>query len=160
MRFLTLGAMAAVALVACGSSAGVVPGGVAETSTPTRPAITFAPTDNVLSEDCVANVGDFVDALFELDSRLDVGLTFSAYSERVGDAKVAYDRIDINALDGDCLALAVEAESAYNAYVVAYNTWNDCISDIDCDTDSITPDLQKEWAEASTLLDEVKDAMP
>lgn len=103
---------------------------------------------------------EFVETLQDLDSRLDVGLTFAAYSERVGDTRVAYDRVDIEDLDGGCLEhVGVPAEDAMNAYIRANNTWNDCISDIDCDNDSITPDLQSEWADASQLVGEALDAL-
>lgn len=161
MRASVLAVAVTLVLLACGNPAGVVPGGAGEPGKPTtRPTVTDTPRPAVLSEDCIDEVGAFFDALFDLNSRLDVGLNFSAYSERVGDAKVAYDRIDIDALDAACITVAAKAEDAYNAYADAYNTWNACIGDTNCDNDSITPDLQDDWAKASTLLDEVEDALP
>ncbi len=46
-----------------------------------------------------------------------------------------------------------------NAYINAYNVWNDCIGDIDCDNDSITPELQAEWADATELIQEARDGL-
>jgi hypothetical protein len=36
-----------------------------------------------------------------------------------------------------------------NAYTRAYNTWNDCIGDINCSNDSIDSKLQADWAKAT-----------
>lgn len=114
---------------------------------------TFAPAAAPVSAACKAAMRPFVDQLQELNSRLSVGLNFSDYSERVGDARVAYDAIDIPSLDQSCLTLVGgPAEDAFNAYVRAYNTWNNCIDDIDCDNDKIRPKLQDEWAKATEIL--------
>ena len=102
---------------------------------------------------CPETVTSFVDSLRDLDSRLGVGLNFAAYSEKVGDAKVVYDRINVSAISAGCLQqVAVPAESALNEYIDAYNTWNDCITNIDCANDSITPGLQSHWADAADLI--------
>jgi hypothetical protein len=103
---------------------------------------------------CNSNLGGLIDALSQLDSRLDIGLNFQSYSDRVGDAQVAYDRMDISSLAyGGCLSAGVSAEKALNAYSRAYNTWNDCIGEFDCDTDSIEPDLQLDWVKASNHVE-------
>lgn len=98
---------------------------------------------------CEANIGEFVNALSDLDSRLDVGLTFADYSRRLGDVRVAYNKIDVNSEDLGCLEAGVPAESALNFYSKAHETWNDCIKSLSCDTDSIDPQLQADWAKAS-----------
>jgi hypothetical protein len=102
----------------------------------------------------------FVDELQELDSRLDVGLTFAAYGEKVGDASVAYDRIPFKKLDFDCtLEVGVPAEKALNLYIEANNIWNDCVSDIYCSNDSITPKLQRKWAQATRKIRQARSAL-
>jgi hypothetical protein len=159
MKRLVSLAIIGVLIGAC-STSGVVPGAGATSGSADGPITTATPALDSVSEDCVEEAGDFFDALMDLDSRLDVGLNFADYSERVGDAKVAYDRIDVDELDPRCIVIAAKAEDAYNHYAEAYNTWNGCIGDADCDNDSIRPALQAEWADASDLLDEVEEALP
>jgi hypothetical protein len=101
------------------------------------------------------------DTLTDLDSRLNVGLNFTAYSEKVADARVAYDRIPMSDLDSTCIRLIAQPEEdAFNAYVRAYNTWNDCIGDIDCSNDTIESELQAEWSNATDLLTTVRSRLP
>lgn len=105
---------------------------------------------------CRSEIGDFLDALEELDSRLDVGLSFQDYSDQVGDVRVAYGRMEIEELKLDCLTAAADGEAAMNRYIRANNTWNDCVSDPDCSTDSIDPKLQTQWSAASTKVASAK----
>jgi hypothetical protein len=155
-RILALGLLLLVA--GCGGS--IAPGG--EADAPEEAA--ESPPDDVAPDaveaDCADQLGDLVAALEELDGRLDVGLNFQAYSERAGDASVAYQRIDIEDLGPNCLErVGAPAEDALNSYISANNTWNDCIQDVDCDNDSITPDLQAEWANASESIEEAREAL-
>lgn len=158
-------------LVALGLALGVVAGcgGGGESATPassgttTESATTVEASETETAPDfdaelCVEQLGDLHEALTDLDSRLSVGLNFSAYSDKVGDARVAYDRIDFDSLDPVCTLLAgVQLEKALNSYTRAYNRWNTCIGDYECDTDSINGSLQKEWARAQRQL---KNASP
>jgi hypothetical protein len=103
------------------------------------------------------------DALDELDARLDVGLTFRDYGDYVGDISVASNRLDIDALTAEgehCLAAAILLNNAFLKYIDANESWNDCIQDTDCDTDSIEPDLQGFWVDASDALEEAGDMFP
>jgi hypothetical protein len=108
---------------------------------------------------CETSIGDFLDAVGGIDSRLDVGMTFSDYSSKVADANVAHDRVDASSLSGKCLTSGGAAEKALNSYIKAYNKWNDCINDDYCDTDSITPSLQAIWSQATTQDRRAKDAV-
>lgn len=150
-------------LFLAGCAGGLVPGASdnappPSTSSFTRPETSAPPA--VVPIDCSDELVAFLEELEELDSRLTVGLNFSAYSGFVGDAQVAYDRIDFEELNATCIEqVGIPAEDAFNAYVDAYNTWNDCIGDIDCDNDSITPSLQAEWADATELLEEARAAL-
>lgn len=56
--------------------------------------------------------------------------------------------------------MGIPLEEALNAYIEAYNVWNDCIGDVDCDNDSIDPELQEQWAEATERIDDARDALP
>ena len=102
---------------------------------------------------CTQHIGPLITALEDINSRLGIGLSFNAYSEKVGDLQVAYDRITVPALEPTCLNAAVAAEAARNHYAAAYNAWNDCVSDVDCDNDSVTPELQDRWAKASPSVE-------
>lgn len=106
---------------------------------------------------CQSSIGDFLDDVSGIDSRLDVGMTYSDYSSKVADANVTHDRVDASSLTGKCLAAAVAAEKALNAYIKAYNKWNNCIEDDSCDTDSITPALQTIWTTATGQDQKAKD---
>jgi hypothetical protein len=128
-------------------------GSVSPVSTP--------PPANGVSTACKTTLQPFTDALTELDSRLSVGLSFSEYSDKVGAAKVAYDRLPIGSLDATCInQVGSLEEDAYNDYVHAYNTWNDCISKIGCSNDSIKSSLQDDWSKATDLLTTVKSRLP
>lgn len=109
---------------------------------------------------CRQQTAALMKALEELDSRLSVGLVYQDYSTQVGDARVAYDRVPIGALGPDCLSkVAVHLEDAMNAYAKADSTWNDCITDFNCDNDSIKPELQARWSEATGLINKAKSGL-
>lgn len=127
---------------------------------PLAPGETPQPPSSV-SADCAAALVGLTDALFELDSRLNVGLAFAAYSEKLADTRVAYDKIKFSNLDADCLRGAAQpAESAMNEYIKAYTIWNDCISKTGCSNESIKPQLQAHWSTATSTLAEVKKRLP
>jgi hypothetical protein len=105
---------------------------------------------------CENQAGAFLNSISDLDSRLDVGLSFDEYSSAVGDANVEHDRVVPSSLHGNCLSAAAADESALNFYINAENTWSDCFSNDYCTTDQIEPQLQKQWAKASTKDEEAK----
>jgi zinc-ribbon domain len=151
-----------VALVVVGGLAafGLVQTGVigARPTVP-PPGATIAPPTSApgVSDDCIRELGPFVSALEDLDSRLSVGLNFNDYSTRVGDTRVAYDRINLAKVDTLCLTVVGSpAEDALNAYVEAYNTWNDCIGTPGCTNDSIKSQLQAQWSKATSLIDRIR----
>jgi hypothetical protein len=146
----------AALLVSCGGS--VAPDG--NSSLPASAASRTPVPNVVIAPSCPDEVTDYLDVLRDLDSRLSVGLNFASYGEYVGDARVAYDRIDVEDIGAACLAdVAVPAEEALNAYVDAYNIWNECIGDVDCANESITPDLQAKWADATEAIESALDAL-
>lgn len=115
--------------------------------------VSSAVDDLVDASACTDELAPLLGSLEELDSRLSVGLSFSDYSERVGDARVAYDALDFASLSPDCIkGPGVQLEKALNSYQRAYTTWNDCIGDIDCSNDSIQGELQREWARATVQI--------
>jgi hypothetical protein len=113
-------------------------------------------------ENCQELVGPLLDTLGQLDSRLDVGLTYAEYGDAVADANVEYDRLDIDALgeEYECITtVGAPLEDALNAYFDAYTVWDDCINDVDCTNDSITAELQDHWAKATGFIRDAREAL-
>jgi hypothetical protein len=112
---------------------------------------------NKRAQSCRSHVAGFVEALRDVDSRLDVGLSYSEYSDAVGDAAVERGRAGQAASAGRaCARIASAAESAFALYNGAAQTWNDCvfddpvsIYDFGCTLDDIELDLQFEWLDAT-----------
>ena len=136
-----------MALAACGGAASIPP--------------SATPQPDVVSVACVDSVGPFVEALQDLNSRLNVGLNQAAYSEKVGDVRVAYDRIDWTEVEALCITqVGKPAEDAFNAYVRANSAWSKCLQARNCNYDKVRPRLQKEWASATELLDAIEKRLP
>ncbi len=109
---------------------------------------------------CEAQLGDLLTALQEIDSRLDIGLNIQEYGDRVGDAKVAYDRLQPGQLERGCLErVGVPLEEALQAYIDAYRSWDRCIDRFECELDEIEPELQQRWARASAKIEEATSAL-
>lgn len=126
-----------------------------------RPTPTPSAAPKVVSSQCASALGPFVASLEDLDSRLGVGLNFSAYSDKVGGIKVQYDKLKPDELDAGCITLVGKpGEDALNKYVAAYNVWNDCIGRTGCTNDSIKSTLQGDWSSATTLIAQIKQSMP
>jgi tetratricopeptide (TPR) repeat protein len=110
-------------------------------------------------EECVSELSPLMDALSEVDARLDVGLSQSDFSDLVGDASVAYNRVDADELAGECLSAGAKLETALNKYSRAASEWNDCIWDDWCTMDSIDPQLQRKWSDAADAIEEAEDLL-
>lgn len=109
---------------------------------------------------CQNQLGAYLNVLSETGSRLGVGMSFADYSERVGDASVIYDRIPFGQMPSRCImGPGIKAEESGNAYIDAYNVWNDCIGDFYCDIDSIDPELQTQWSKAGRKLSAARLSM-
>ena len=104
-----------------------------------------------LAAECEGHLGDLLDEARELDARLNVGMDFQEYSDRVGDVSVAYQEIPFKEMGTRCtIDAGIPLENAMNSYIKAQSTWNDCIGKFRCDTDSIDPELQKHWGDAGS----------
>jgi hypothetical protein len=162
MRKAVLAAMAVASVVlvsACGGQSTSAP--AQETTAPTTttaPAPTVSiPT--VSREDCEAVIGDFLNSLHELDSRLDVGLNYEQYGQALGDVSVEYNKLNVDEIPAECIDAAADGEAAFNAYVKASNIWNKCFGDIDCSNDSIMPRLQRNWSKATRKIQSAETAL-
>jgi hypothetical protein len=114
-----------------------------------------------LKAECQQQIGEFIDALSELDAPLAGGveITLEAYSEKGRAITAAYNRITSNP-EGHCLSAAARGESAMYKYIEAHKRWNGCFSRYpDCLIDSIEPHLEKLWSAASTLIARARAAM-
>lgn len=102
---------------------------------------------------CVRELDPLLNALSEVDARLDVGLSYDEYSDKVGDASVAYSRIAFRELEPDCVSrVGVALENALNKYSAVASDWNDCIYDVYCSDSDLDDRLQPRWAAASRLI--------
>jgi hypothetical protein len=104
-------------------------------------------------ESCRSQLEELTVGLREIDSRLDVGLNYEEYSDKVSDASVADGRIDIGSLPtSDCLLPLGLAKTALRSYIDAQDVWQNCVEDPECNSDSIDSQLQKHWADASSKI--------
>jgi hypothetical protein len=109
--------------------------------------------DQVAYDECDSSMGDFRSEIKELDGRLDVGLTYDEYGTQVGDVSAAYSQSDFGD-NLDCLSrVGFPLESALNQYRKAFQIWDECFQDIDCDPDSVTSELQSHWSKASNQIE-------
>ncbi len=77
---------------------------------------------------CPRTVVGLVNSLNEIDGRLDVGVSYDAYGNLLGRARVAYGRIAVRTESYACLQrVGVPGERALTAYVAAYNSWSSCL---------------------------------
>lgn len=108
---------------------------------------------------CKAAIGDFVQTLQDLDSRLDVGLNQADYNQAVGDASVEAGHISKVTLSVECKSAYDHAEAALNTYRQVNTDWNSCIYiEDDCDPQDGGTDFSP-WTEASTEIDDAAAAM-
>lgn len=134
-----------------------------ETSTGATPEEVSSMMDDVsaqvneeLAAECGKQLRPLADALQELDSRLDIGLTYAEYGDQVANVKVAYDRVDWEkGMAGPgCARTAILLERGLRKYAAAHERWQACIESPDCLSDSITTKLQAAWADASKAVDQ------
>ena len=101
---------------------------------------------------CETQLGGFLEALEELDARLEVGLTYAEYSQELGTIQVAYNRLPINQLDARCLArVGIPSEKAFQEFTAAGEAWNECIEALSCE-DGISPEVQDQWVNGSEKI--------
>jgi len=112
------------------------------------------------AEECQSDLEAFLNTLEDLNSRLEIGLNYHDYTEKVGNVRVAYDKIDFGGLDPECVRLVgVPAEAALNQYIQAVNAWSKCIQDINCSNEQVKPTLQRHWAAATTKIMQARDGV-
>jgi hypothetical protein len=92
--------------------------------------------------------------LQQIDSRLNVGLSFAEYTDYVGDAQVEYDRTDWDDGELSCtLKVGIALEDALKQYFKAYSKWDQCMDDYACEVEgSVLAGIRKHWSEATERL--------
>jgi hypothetical protein len=105
---------------------------------------------------CTSTFTPLLEALRQLDTDLSgPGLVYADYNREVLAANRRYGEATdhLDAVTERCIDhVGVPLENARNAYVAADRTWNNCISDLYCNSDSITPQLQAQWAKATPAI--------
>lgn len=118
-------------------------------------------------EECRSVAVGLDDKLNNLNSRLGVGMPFAEYGKRVGDASVAYDEAvrkgkARGGVSESCInRVFLPLQTALNAYTKAYNVWNDCNADYNCDINKADANklIQGSWSRASTSLTKADDGL-
>lgn len=107
---------------------------------------------------CSEMNSDLIKALRQIDSRLAVGLNYSEYGDRLGDARVEYDNAVSIAEDGiaqPCLQkVGSLLEEAFGDYADVLTLWGECIDDYTCDFSAGDTNVkaQRWWAEAGRKI--------
>ncbi|MDX6581165.1 MAG: hypothetical protein QOI10_349 [Solirubrobacterales bacterium] len=151
-------ACVALSLASCGgnSSEATAKAGV-KTSTTTPPP-TAHPGGNrqatrATGNRCAAQLGDVLDSMAGLRTRLVAGLAYEQYVGAVKSVLAAYGAVPVDELALACLrAAGTPAEKGINRYVAAGNAWTDCVEVPSCEAASIEAELQGKWKQASGYL--------
>lgn len=102
---------------------------------------------------CRKMLGSFVDSMADLRRKLAVGISYEDYLGEVQELRAVYAAIPDDRLGLGCLlATGTPGERALNRYMAAANEWGECLTTTDCETATVEPRLQREWARASVLL--------
>lgn len=121
-----------------------------------------SPPEEALAVDarqCEQQTDNLLAGLDGLETRLEIGLDYEEYLKRVGDVRVAYERIPVDDLGLECLEVAAAAEKALRTHLEAAEVWTRCVADRNCENDSIRPKLRKTWGKASSQLEESRQAL-
>jgi hypothetical protein len=109
---------------------------------------------------CRSQLGGFLRSMDRLRGRLVAGISYQQYVGELEDVRGAYDSLPVKQLQIDCLQRAgTAAESGFNEYIAAGNTWGDCVEVSGCGAGSIEAKLQRRWRIASKLLAEAQTGL-
>jgi hypothetical protein len=98
-------------------------------------------------------LGSFIDSMADLRRKLAVGISYEDYLGEVQELRAAYAAIPDDRLGLGCLlAAGTPGERALNRYMAAANDWGECLTTAACETATVEPRLQRQWARASALL--------
>ena len=105
---------------------------------------------------CESTISEFKEAVEAVDSKLNVGLVQNDFNNALGDASVAYNKLESDAISSDdyCLSkVAGPLEDAFNIYVRSNTRWNKCIQNYGCEVKGeVLKDMQTKWTKASVKI--------
>jgi hypothetical protein len=106
------------------------------------------------AEECERQLGDLLRVLEDLRSRIRrVDVSYAEYVQTAMDVSSAYGHASVRQLERDCaFSLDIYAQDALDAFSKAANVWGDCTVDVDCDIDSIDPELQAHRRDAAAAI--------
>lgn len=112
-------------------------------------------------DECKGQLGDLLSALKQIDGRLDVGLSYQALGDRLGDVAVAYNAIPFRKLSPPCVGrVGIPLEAAYNQYNKSHTKWGACIDDFSCSVEGAKlAELRAHWSKASRLIGRAQRAL-
>jgi len=158
----TVGIALALTLSSCGDDGSTAASGSASTRSTTSPTpaakSTSAPDHS--HRVCRRELGSFVASLAALRDDLARGLSYDDYLARVRGTRAVYARLRPRQVPAACLVVSGgPAERAFNLYIEAANAWGDCLATVTCNTRSIEPRLQRQWALAEKRLAIAEDGL-
>lgn len=103
--------------------------------------------------ECETVIGDYVDALVELDTGLDIGMTLADYTSQVRELASTKNDVETSGLSETCESVLEDADTAYDLYAAAVSEWDDCVWDYGCDTDTDIDLSGDFWIPASMKVD-------
>jgi hypothetical protein len=111
------------------------------------------------AKECEQRLSRLLLELEDLQSRLrDVDVSYAEYVQTVMDVSSAYGLASIRDLERDCLlSFGNNAGNALDALSKAANVWDECTVDVDCDIDSIDPELQAHRRDAAAAIRQTED---
>jgi hypothetical protein len=158
----TVGIVLVLILGSCGDDGSTDASGSASTGPTTSPPSAAksasAPTGSRRS--CRRELGSFVASLAALRDDLARGLSYDDYLARVRGTRKVYAKVHPRQVPAACLVVSGgPAERAFNLYIEAANAWGNCLATVTCNTRSIEPRLQRQWALAEKRLALAEDGL-
>jgi hypothetical protein len=145
-----VGATLSLALVLAACGARDAPG---EGTVDAAPAAGAVPGARAGSMTCRTQLRPLLAAMDTLRGDLATGLSYDQYVSELRRVRGAHRRIRAERIQLGCLVAAgAPVERALDRYIEAANAWGGCLTTAACETASIEPRLQAEWARASRLL--------
>jgi hypothetical protein len=146
-----VGATLSLALALAGCGAQSTPGEDTVDAAPAAGAARGARVAGGMT--CRSQLRPLLAAMDTLRTDLAAGLSYDQYVSELRRVRGAHRRIRADRLQLGCLVAAgAPAERALDRYIEAANAWGECLATAACETASIEPRLQAEWARASELL--------
>ncbi|HEY1854179.1 MAG TPA: hypothetical protein VGG40_06275, partial [Solirubrobacterales bacterium] len=149
-----------LALPACGSQSSTAAESTAAKTTVSSGEPAAAPKPAPGGAPCDGSLGDFVEELEHLRRNLVIGVSYEQYVSELGSLRKSYDQVPVGKLELSCIAgPATSAESSFDRYLAAANTWGDCVSEAGCETAALEPELRHQWRRAAKQLAAAKQEL-